>query len=55
MVLFLESHPYYHIESNGSSLLILKKERLLGVQEIKRMIYFGQQLHALVLHKKISS
>ncbi len=54
MVLFLESHPYYHIESNGSSLLILKKERLLGVQEIKRMIYFGQQLHNLVQHKKIS-
>ncbi|WP_297705731.1 SulP family inorganic anion transporter [uncultured Eudoraea sp.] len=53
MVLFLESHPYYHIESNGSSLLILKKERLLGVQEIKRMIYFGQQLHNLVQHKKI--
>ncbi|NNL02540.1 MAG: hypothetical protein HKP39_09730, partial [Eudoraea sp.] len=54
MVLFLESHPYYHIESNGSSLLILKKERLLGVQEIKRMIYFGQQLHALVKHKEVS-
>lgn len=53
MVLFLESHPYYHIESNGSSLLILKNERLLGVQEIKRMIYFGQQLHNLVQHKKI--
>ncbi|MBT8291967.1 MAG: SulP family inorganic anion transporter [Eudoraea sp.] len=55
MVLFLESHPYYHIESNGSSLLILKKERLLGVQEIKRMIYFGQQLHALVQHEKFQT
>jgi len=54
MVLFLESHPYYHIESNGSSLLILKNERLLSVQETKRMIYFGQQLHDLVQHKKIS-
>ncbi len=43
------------IISNGSSLLILKKERLLGVQEIKRMIYFGQQLHTLVQHKKIYS
>ncbi len=44
LVLFLESNPYYHVESNGHSLMILKKERLLGVQEIKRMIYFGQHL-----------
>ena len=48
LILFLESHPYYHIESNGSSLLILKKERLLSVQEIKAMLYFGQQLSELV-------
>lgn len=48
LILFLESHPYYHIESNGSSLLILKKERLLSVQEIKALLYFGQQFNALV-------
>lgn len=48
LVLFLESHPYYHIESNGKAILILKKERLLGVQEIKRMIYFGQQLREIL-------
>lgn len=48
LILFLESHPYYHIESNGSSLLILKKERLLSVQEIKAMLYFGKQLCQLV-------
>lgn len=48
LVLFLESNPYYHVESNGHSLMILKKERLLGVQEIKRMIYFGQQLNNLL-------
>ena len=29
--------------------MILKKERLLSVQEIKAMIYFGQQLHSLLL------
>ncbi|MBT8184489.1 MAG: SulP family inorganic anion transporter [Eudoraea sp.] len=51
LVLYLESHPYYHIESNGRAIFILKKERLLGVQEIKRMIYFGQQLQQL-LHKE---
>jgi hypothetical protein len=48
LVLFLESHPDYHVESNGQGLLILKKERLLGIQEIKRMIFFGRQLQTLI-------
>lgn len=48
LILFLESNPYYHIESNGHALMILKKERLLSVQEIKAMIYFGQQLYGFV-------
>lgn len=47
LILFFESNPYYHVESNGSSLLILKKERLMSVKEIKAMIYFGQQLYRL--------
>ncbi len=46
VVLFLESNPYFHVESNGEGLLILKKERLLGIREIKRMVYFGQELGA---------
>ena len=48
LILFLESNPYYHVESNGESLLILKKERLLSVKEIKAMIYFGKQFCKLV-------
>ena len=48
LILFLQSHPYYHIESNGEALMILKKERLLSVQEVKAMIYFGKQLCQLV-------
>lgn len=48
LILFLESNPYYHVESNGESIMILKKERLLSVQEIKAMIYFGKQLCQLV-------
>ncbi|EAR02843.1 SulP family inorganic anion transporter [Maribacter sp. HTCC2170] len=51
LILFLESHPYYHIESNGTSLLILKKERLLSVQEIKALLYFGQQFRELMQKK----
>ncbi len=50
LIFFLESNPYYHIESNGHSLLILKKERLLSVQETKALIYFGQQLQRLLEH-----
>ncbi len=53
LVLFLESNPYYHVESNGKALLILKKERLLGVREIKSMIYFGQLLHNLLQPSEI--
>ena len=49
LILFLESNPYYHIEASGASLLILKKERILSVQEIKAMIYFGKQLNQLLL------
>ena len=53
LILFLESHPYYHIESNGSSLLILKKERLMSVQEIKALLYFGKQFYKLVQIQEI--
>ena len=48
LILFLESNPYYHIETNGDSILILKKERLLSVKEIKAMLYFGKQLNLLL-------
>ncbi|MBU2995863.1 SulP family inorganic anion transporter [Cellulophaga baltica] len=48
LILFLESNPYYHIESNGCSIMIFKKERLLSVKEIKAMIYFGEQLYTFL-------
>jgi len=48
LILFLESNPYYHIETNGDSIMILKKERLLSVKEIKAMLYFGKQLNMLL-------
>ncbi len=44
LIRFLESNPLYHIESNGPSLLILKKERPLSVPEIKAMVFFGRML-----------
>ena len=48
VIRFLEGHPFYHVESNGDALMILKKERLLGVKEVKGMIYFGLELRTLL-------
>lgn len=44
LIHFFESNPYYHIESNGESLFIIKKERLASVKEIKAMMDFGKRL-----------
>lgn len=55
LILFLESNPYYHIESNGNSVMVLKKERLLSVQEIKAMLYFGKQLKKIITSSSLIS
>ncbi len=48
LVHFFESNPYYHIESNGESLLIFGKERLASVKEIKALFDFGKRLKDVV-------
>ncbi len=48
LVRFFESNPYYHVESNGSSLLIFHKQRIAGLKEIKALIDFGSRLHKVV-------
>ncbi|MFD0863197.1 SulP family inorganic anion transporter [Sungkyunkwania multivorans] len=50
LVLFFESNPYYHIESNGSSLIIKNKERLASVREVKALVDFGTRLQGLLQH-----
>jgi len=45
---FFESNPYYHIESNGSSLLVFSKERLASTKEIKALFDFGKRLKQVV-------
>lgn len=45
---FFESNPYYHVESNGKSLLIFGKERLASVKEIKALFDFGKRLKDVV-------
>lgn len=48
LVYFFESHPIFHIESNGESLLIKGKERLSGLHEIKIMLTFAQDLSRIL-------
>ena len=47
---FFESNPYYHVESNGSALLIFGKERLASVKEIKALFDFGKRLKDVIGH-----
>ncbi len=52
LVLFFESNKYYHIESNEKGLLIIDRERLAGVKEIKSLADFGVRLKNIVLTEK---
>ena len=45
---FFESNPYYHIESNGSSLLVFSKERLASIKEVKALFDFGKRLKQVI-------
>ena len=49
LVHFFESNPYYHVESNGCSLLVFGKERLASVKEIKALYDFGKRLKEVIL------
>lgn len=53
LVQFFESNPYYHIESNGNSILLYSKERLASNKEVKAMLNFGKRLQ-VVIQKSIS-
>ena len=48
LIFFFESHPFFHIESNGNHLLIKGKDRLSSIQEIKLMLSFAEDLSALL-------
>ena len=52
LIFFFESHPFFHIESNGNHLLLKGKDRLSSIQEIKLMLSFAEDLNAL-LRKEI--
>lgn len=48
LVLFFESNPYYHIECNGNSLLLMRKERLASIKEIKALLDYGNRLEKVI-------
>jgi hypothetical protein len=44
LVLFFESHPYYHLESDGKNILILKGNRVSSISEVKALAMYGKEL-----------
>jgi carbonic anhydrase len=48
LVLFFESNTYYHIEATDAGLLIVHKERLASVKEIKALGDFSIRLHDII-------
>lgn len=55
LIFLIESSPIYLIESSGSELLILKKDRLLSPTEVKALVYFGRELLETLACNSISS
>ncbi|KAB1159275.1 SulP family inorganic anion transporter [Tenacibaculum aiptasiae] len=54
LVLFFESNKYYHIEASNKGLLIIGRERLAGIKEIKSLADFGMRLKNVITEKKMA-
>ncbi|WP_339684922.1 SulP family inorganic anion transporter [uncultured Nonlabens sp.] len=52
LVRFFESNTYYHVESDGISLLVFKSQRTAGVKEIKQLLDFGKRLSKIVVKEE---
>jgi carbonic anhydrase len=48
LILFFESNAYYHIEATKEGLLVIGKERLASVKEIKALAFFGMSLQKII-------
>lgn len=48
LIHFFESNPYYHVESNGNSLIIFGRDRLASIKELKALLDFGNRLKEVV-------
>jgi hypothetical protein len=54
LIYFFESHPFFHIESNGNTILIKGKDRLSSLQEVKMMLSFAEDLSRLLIKQTAS-
>lgn len=50
LILFFESHPYYHLESDGKNILILKGHRIASISEAKALAAYGKELTERLVH-----
>ncbi len=48
---FLESNPYYHIESKGNQIMIFNRERLATTKEIKALLDYAKRLQNITLKR----
>ncbi|QTE23576.1 SulP family inorganic anion transporter [Polaribacter cellanae] len=48
LILFFESNKQYHIEATDVGLLVIDKERLASVKEMKALAYFGSGLQKIL-------
>ncbi|TVZ51074.1 SulP family inorganic anion transporter [Dokdonia sp. Hel_I_53] len=53
LIHFLESNPYYHIESRGNQILIFSKERLATIKEIKALLDYSKRLEKVLLRTPV--
>ncbi|WP_298955038.1 SulP family inorganic anion transporter [uncultured Nonlabens sp.] len=53
LVKFFECNSYYHVESDGVSLLIFRSQRTSGIKEIKKLIDFGIRLRKIVVKEAL--
>lgn len=48
LIHFLESNPYYHIESKGDQIILFNKERLATIKEIKALLDYSKRLQQVI-------
>jgi uncharacterized protein YlzI (FlbEa/FlbD family) len=45
LIELIESHPYYHIESNGKSIIVYRFDQSSSVGDIEQLIDFAKNLN----------
>ena len=45
---FIENNPHYHIESNGSAIVIYRFDHNNAVDKVEQIISFGRELNRII-------